>query len=51
MKEWSTDERREGLMAHARRVCSGDVNERVKEINHTFGDLVPLGDWICCARS
>lgn len=49
MKEWSTGERRE---AHGARTQSlfRDVNERVKEINHTFGDLVPLGDWICeCA--
>lgn len=27
-----------------------DVNERVREINATFSDYVPLGDWICeCA--
>ena len=27
-----------------------DVNERVREINATFADFVPLGDWICeCA--
>jgi hypothetical protein len=27
-----------------------DVNERVREINETFADFVPLGDWICeCA--
>ncbi|MDQ3822911.1 MAG: hypothetical protein M3321_06695 [Actinomycetota bacterium] len=24
-----------------------EVNERVKEINHAFDSLVPLGDWIC----
>jgi len=29
-----------------------DVNERVREINATFADFVPLGDWICeCAES
>src|SRR5215213_6376117 len=28
------------------------VNERVREINTAFGQLVPLGDWICeCADS
>ena len=27
-----------------------DVNERVREINHTFSFIVPQGDWICeCA--
>jgi hypothetical protein len=27
-----------------------DVNERVREINATFADYVPLGDWVCeCA--
>src|SRR5215207_11141975 len=27
-----------------------DVNERVREINATFSELVPLGDWVCeCA--
>ncbi len=24
-----------------------DVNERVREINASFADFVPLGDWIC----
>ena len=24
-----------------------DVNERVKEINHMFGEVVPLSEWIC----
>ena len=29
-----------------------DVNERVCEINATFADYVPLGDWICeCAEN
>jgi hypothetical protein len=29
-----------------------DVNERVREINATFADFVPLGDWICeCAEN
>ena len=28
-----------------------DVNERVREINHAFGTVIPLGDWMCeCAR-
>jgi hypothetical protein len=27
-----------------------DVNERVKEINHAFGTVIVLGDWMCeCA--
>jgi hypothetical protein len=27
-----------------------DVNERVKEINRAFGEIIRLGDWICeCA--
>jgi hypothetical protein len=27
-----------------------DVNERVREINHVFSDVLPLGDWMCeCA--
>jgi hypothetical protein len=29
-----------------------DVNERVREINATFAEFVPLGDWICeCANN
>jgi hypothetical protein len=29
-----------------------DVNERVEELNHAFGEVIPLGDWICeCANS
>jgi hypothetical protein len=29
-----------------------DVNERVREINATFAEYVPLGDWICeCAEN
>ena len=27
-----------------------DVNERVKDLNETFGPLIPLGSWVCeCA--
>jgi hypothetical protein len=29
-----------------------DVNQRVREINATFAEFVPLGDWICeCANN
>ena len=27
-----------------------DVNERVREINHAFGEILPLSEWVCeCA--
>ena len=39
--------------AHGARTQSlfRDINERVKEINHTFTELLPVGDWVCeCAN-
>ena len=28
-----------------------DINERVREINHAFNHVLPLGDWVCeCAN-
>jgi hypothetical protein len=40
--------------AHGARTQSlfRDVNERVQEINASFADFVPLGDWVCeCAEN
>ena len=43
----------ETLEAHGARTQSlfRDVNERVREINEAFNEVLPLGDWVCeCAN-
>jgi hypothetical protein len=44
-----TQEMREARAARTQSLFR-DVNERVKTINEGFGEVLPLGDWICeCA--
>ena len=44
-----TEQMREARAARTQSLFR-DVNERVKEVNAGFGEVLPLGDWMCeCA--
>jgi hypothetical protein len=46
----ATQEMREAKGARTQSLFR-DINERVREINHAFDLVLPLGDWVCeCAN-